>query len=68
MSFSAFLRAFGSHFEYLISQRKIHIILTPWQTPEMERAHKNPLEKATCPLLPKNANLFIFKPIFTYLT
>ena len=38
--------------------------MTPWQTPEMERAHTNPLEKAICPLLPRSADLFILKPFF----
>ena len=35
---------FGSHFEYLFSQHKTR--RTPWQTPEMETAHKNYLEKS----------------------
>ena len=30
--------------------------MTPWQTPEMERAHTNLVEKAVCPLPPRNDN------------
>ena len=42
--------------------------MTPWQTPEKERARKNPLAKAICPLLPRYSDLYIFKPFFADLT
>ena len=63
MSVSVILNVYGSRFEYWIYTTKL-----AQKTQKMERAHLNPSEKATCPLLPRHADLFLFKPIFSDFT
>ena len=67
MSFSAIFVCFRQPFGiFNFTAQYMH--MTPWQTSDMERAYKHPLEEAVCPLLPRNADLFIFKPFFADLT